>query len=116
MRYVMRIVLHALGYAIATAAVGWWIVPVLAAVWGLLERPWIRAARTAGIAAGLGWAGLLALAGAQGPVGTLAHRLGAVFGGVPGSLMLVLTVLFAMLLAGAAAGFVSAVRPASFGL
>jgi hypothetical protein len=85
---------------------GWWTVPAVALVFGAMVGPGARAGWIAGNAAGLAWAALLGWTSTQGPMGSLARMLGAVMG-VPGPLLLAVTVLFAALLA-ASAGVVGA--------
>ena len=105
MRAFLRITLLAVAFALATAAFGWWTVPLLGAVWGGVASPGTRPASTAGAAACLGWVLLLAWTATQGPVWVLAQRVGGVMA-LPGWLFAVLTVAFAALLAGSAAGLV----------
>ena len=105
MRAFLRITLLALAFALATAMFGWWTVPLLGAVWGGVASPSTRPASTAGGAAALGWVLLLVATAMQGPVWVLARRVGGVMA-LPGWLFLVLTVAFAALLAGSAAGVV----------
>jgi len=78
-----RVVLLAAGFALATFGLGWWGVPLVAAVYaGVVARetgPVQRSsAVVAGLAAMLGWSALLAIASARGPVGTLAAELGGI--------------------------------------
>jgi hypothetical protein len=81
----------------------WWSVALVGAAFALL---WPEAsAWEAGMAAGLGWGGLLAMASVQGPVGVLAGRLGELFH-LPSYVLLVLTVLFAALLGWGAAALI----------
>jgi hypothetical protein len=78
-----RTVLLAAVFALATFAMGWWSVPVVAALYsvvaargtGLAGR---SSAVVAGMAAMLGWAALLAIASARGPVPTLAGELAGI--------------------------------------
>ncbi len=59
-------------YAMATLAFGWWVVFVVGAVWASIVRASDRPARVAAAGATIGFIGLLALTGADGPVGRLA--------------------------------------------
>ncbi len=97
--------------ALATAALGWWAVPLVAAVWALAiphaTGTWWRAA----LAGSGGWALLLALAATQGPVGDLAAKVGAVFA-LPGFAFVLLTLLFPAVLAGSAAELATGIRAA----
>lgn len=88
--------------AAAVTLVGWWLIPVLAAVW---VRGLPRAGSqimTCGFGATLGWALLLAWDAARGPAGTLARRAGGVLL-LPGWGFVALTLLFAALLGATAA-------------
>lgn len=95
--------------AVGTMFVGWWSVPLLAAAWGLLSTRIGRAAVEAALAGVVAWAILLAVTALDGPVWYLAGNLGGVFQ-LPGPLILLLTVLFPALLAGAAAALFAALR------
>jgi hypothetical protein len=96
-----RIALLAIAIAIGTWVLGWWAVPLLGAVWGVLQRGRPRFV-TAFAAAAIAWASLLAFDALQGAMGRLAGVLGGVFM-LPGAALLVVTVLYAALLAGCAA-------------
>jgi hypothetical protein len=101
MRALIKYVLLAEAFAVATFAFGWWTVPVIGAAWGLTSRDANRA-RSAGFAALAGWATLLVLDAVRGPVMTMSERLGAVMG-VPGFVLLGITLVFPGALAWAAA-------------
>lgn len=78
-----RIVLLAAAFALATAVLGWWAVPLVAAVYAASvarARSGVQqgSAVAAGISAMLGWSALLSIAAARGPVGTLATELGGI--------------------------------------
>ena len=88
---------------VATILLGWWTVPILGGVWGAAMAASRRVALTAAAAGATSWAILLVWTAFQGPVGSLAVKVGAIFG-LPGLAFLTLPVLFAALLAGAAAG------------
>ncbi len=90
----------ALLFAVASALVGWWTVPIVAALWGLVPtgRPWLSAA----LAAASSWAALLLLTALEGPVGELAVVLGGVMG-LPAAGLLLLTLILPAILAGSAA-------------
>jgi hypothetical protein len=59
MRTLLRAVLLATAFALGTIAFGWWAVPAVAALWGLIAGPGRRNAGTAAIAAAVAWAVLL---------------------------------------------------------
>jgi penicillin amidase len=87
----------------------WWAVPVLGGIWGTIVRVADRPAFIAAGAAGLGWIVLLAWTTSRGPVAEVADMMGGVVG-LPGVVLYVLAILFAAVLAGGAAGVVTAVR------
>jgi hypothetical protein len=96
-------------FVLGTAFVGWWTVPVVAGVWGVVtaysQKPW----RSAALAAAAAWVLLLALSATRGPLLALAGLLGAIFG-LPGFAVIVLALIFPATLAWSAAGLVSALR------
>ena len=96
MSALVGIVLAAL-FALATALLGWWAVPLVAAVAGAALALRIPALRRApllvGLSAALGWALLLAREAVRGPVGLVAAKVGAVIG-VPGPALVLVTLLF----------------------
>jgi ABC-type enterobactin transport system permease subunit len=102
MRRALAVVAFALGAAAATAAGGWWTIPLLAAVWTRVLRRDDATATICALGAASGWALLLAWDAAHGPVGTVARRVGGVFM-LPGWGFVGLTLLFAALLAVTAA-------------
>ncbi len=105
MRPALRVALLAVAVALATATFGWWMVPLLGAVWGGVAGRGTRPALTMGAAAGLGWLFLLLWTATQGPVWLLADKVGGALA-LPGWLFVVLTVGFAVLLGGSAAALV----------
>jgi hypothetical protein len=107
-RATLRIAILALAFALATLALGWWGVPIVGGIWGFLGRTHQRPAGTAAIAAAAGWGGLLLWAAAEGPVARLAAKLGATML-LPGAALMIVTLLFAALLAWSAAAVVGGV-------
>jgi hypothetical protein len=108
MKRLPGLLVFALIVAGGTAATGWWIVPLLAAL-RVRTFPRERAPVATSVAgAALGWALLLAWAALRGPAGAVARRAGGALGLPPWGFVL-LTLGFAALLAGTAA---QAVRPA----
>ena len=88
--------------ALGTILGGWWTVPVLAALW-VRMLPRLRSrVRSCMLGAALGWGGLLGWTAMEGPVGLVATRVGGVLE-LPGWGMVLVTLLFPALLAGAAA-------------
>ncbi len=88
--------------AVATSFAGWWLIPVLAAVWVRVLPRMDLPATTCGMGAASGWAMLLLVDAAQGPAGTVARRVGGVFL-MPAWAFVGLTLLFGALLASTAA-------------
>ncbi len=78
MMQLSRLVLLATAFAIATFVLGWWAVPIVAAVYAAISAAQRGSAIVSGFAAMLGWGALLAIDAARGPVGTLATELGGV--------------------------------------
>lgn len=114
MRYAIRVVLLAAAHAVVTMALGWWAVPVVAAVWGAVSfgprSAWLASA----LAAALAWAALLVVTATQGPVGQLAQALGGIFA-LPGFAVIILTLVFPALLAGSATELAASLRSFSAG-
>ena len=107
----IKAILLAEAFATATFGFGWWTVPVIAAVYGLISTNPKRA-RTAALCALGGWATLLLLDAAKGPVAAMASRLGGVMG-VPSTVLLILTLVFPAALAWSAAAFMRSLRGSS---
>lgn len=103
MRVILRLFFLAAAFALITAFVDWWAVPILGMVWGLVAARETRPMLTAAASAALGWAVLLVWTGLHGPVGAVATKVGGVMG-VPGWLLVVVTLLFPAVLAGGGAG------------
>ena len=108
MRTVVKFILLAEAFAVTTFGLGWWIVPVVAAVWGLVSRD-VRKARFAAFAAATGWASLLLLDVARGPVAVMGSQLAGVMK-LPAIALYVLTLIFPALLAWGAATLTPSVR------
>ncbi len=109
MRMILRVLFLAGAFALLTAFVDWWAVPILGMVWGLLATRETRPIVTAAASAALGWAVLLVWTGLHGPVGAVATKVGGVMG-IPGWLLVVVTLLFPAVLAGGGAGVVGKTR------
>jgi len=102
--WLLLVILIALG----TVIVGWWTVPVIAAVYGLVfpeKKHWLGTA-LAGLVA---WGVLLDITWFQGPVLELAGKVGGVFS-LPAPAFIALTLIFPALLAGSAGELTAAVR------
>ena len=103
MRGVAAFLLLVVAFALASW-VGWWMVPLVAGLWGFLRPAVRRPILTAALAATLAWVAWL-LADALSDPGAFA-RLGARLGGVmplPFPVLLLLTLLVSALLAWSAA-------------
>ena len=98
---------------VAASLLGWWAIPATAALWGILRPLARRPARFAAAAAALAWSGWLLVdaLSARGDFSGLATRLAGIFS-LPAAVLLVVTVLFAALLAGSAAYVGGAISPA----
>ncbi len=97
-----RTAILALAFALATYAVGWWSVPVLGAVWGVVTPGGGRAGRTAALAAAAGWVLLLGWIGVRGPVLAVADVVGRILA-LPAPVLIAVTLLLPAALAGSAA-------------
>ena len=107
MRKALVLVPLALAFAAGTWVGGWLGVVAVA-----LAAPWLlRTLRpvTLGLGAALAWLGLIAGADDGGSLGRLLPRLGDLFG-VPGWVLVVVTVLYAFLLAWSTARLTEGVR------
>ncbi len=93
----VKYLLLAEGFAVTTYGLGWWSVPIVAAMWSFFSKDAHRV-RDAAIAAAAGWASLLLLDIWRGPVSTMADQLGALMG-LPPFLLYLLTLLFPAVLA-----------------
>ena len=104
--------LGVLAVAAGTKLLGWIALPIVGIVIGCL-RPDSKPVFTGAGAGGLGWGLLLLWGVTRGPVLQLAGVVGGVFGGLPGDVVILVTLLFPALLTGAAAGTASAARAMS---
>jgi len=97
------LVLLAFAFAVAagTAALGWWMVPVLAAVRARVISRDRAPVASCMAGAALGWALLLGWTAWHGPAGLVAGRVGGALD-LPAWGFVLLTLIFAALLAGAA--------------
>jgi hypothetical protein len=98
----LRIIIIAACIALGTVILGWWMVPILAFVYGIVARGTKRPGSTAALAAALAWGGYLAITALSGaPVGLLGTRL-ALSMQLPVWGPIVATLVFPALLAGLA--------------
>jgi hypothetical protein len=101
-RAIVKFVLITEAFAVATFALGWWIVPVFAFILGMILDRNRGPVRYATFCAAAGWLSLLLLDAARGPLLDLAARFGGVMR-VPSVALIALTLLFPALLAWSAA-------------
>ncbi|UCC74491.1 MAG: hypothetical protein JSV86_08035 [Gemmatimonadota bacterium] len=109
MKRLISWLLLSLAFLLTTALLGWWALPVVAAVWGALAAYPVRPWRLAALSAATAWAALLAVGATGGPLLELAAILGGVFA-LPGFVVVLLALIFPALLAWSAAGLVAALR------
>lgn len=109
MRWLMQLIGLTLLIAAGTWWAGWWMVPVVAAaygVWGARQHSVVLTAMLAGAGA---WSVLLLYDASVGPVGRLTQLFGTMFR-MSGITLVILTVAYAALLAVSAAAFARGVR------
>lgn len=102
MRFIARVLLLAISFGIGTWILGWWSVPLFAAMAGVLARDIRRQAIATGIAAAVAWGALLTWSATAGSVWSFSRVVGGAVG-VSGPLLVVVTLLFPALLAWSAA-------------
>ncbi|MGH7694221.1 MAG: hypothetical protein ACRENH_04540 [Gemmatimonadaceae bacterium] len=110
MRTARDILIVAAVMAVATRFLGWWAIPIVAALAALWDRSPGAGAMKVAVAAGLSWGVLLVL---QSVFGSSVISLGrdvAASLGVPAPVPLVLTLVLPAILAASAAGVVAGVR------
>jgi hypothetical protein len=98
----LRVGAFAICAVVATSLAGWWLIPVVAALWVRVLPRADLPATTCGLGAACGWAVLLLVDAAEGPVSTVARRAGGAFL-LPGWAFVGLTLVFGALLASTAA-------------
>ena len=92
-----RLALLTAAMALATVAVGWWGIPLAAALFAIIDRR-DRTAIDAGIAAGLAWGALLLVAASRGEVRAVTRAIGGAVG-VPEVGLFILAIVFPTVLA-----------------
>ena len=108
MKAITWIVVAAVLFALGTAVLGWWAVPLVAAIWGLASPSrgvWWRAF----LAGSASWGLLLAGVVDHGPAGDLADRLGQIFG-TSGAVIFLATLILPGLAAATAAELAASMR------
>lgn len=98
----VRILLLTVVFAAGTWFLGWWSVPLIAAVYSLTRPADSGPVRDATIGAALSWAGMLAWHATNPAFGRLSTAIGGIFP-VPAVVVMFIAVLFAAALAAAAA-------------
>jgi hypothetical protein len=96
-RFALRVLLLATSFTIGTWVLGWWAIPLFAAVAGVLARHARSQAMAAGVAGTLAWGVLLAWTAAGGSVWLFASQVGGATG-MSGVLLIILTLAFPALL------------------
>ncbi len=100
---VLRTIMLAIGIALGTILVGWWSVPLVAVVYGVLLRGTRHPGLPAAAGGAMAWGGYLGLAVVGGaPVGGFASSLAAAMQ-LPGWAPLTVTLAYPAVLAGLAA-------------
>lgn len=94
----IRIVLLMLAFTAGTWVFGWWAIPAIAAVWGLIARGANGSALTAALAAVLAWGAVLGYDALGGRLGVLLARIAPLFT-LPALVLVVVTLVLAALLA-----------------
>ena len=102
MRFALRVLLLAASFALGTWVLGWWAIPLFAAIAGLLARHARGQATAAGVAAAIAWGVLLAWSVVRGSIWSFASQVGGAIG-VSGVALVILTLVFPGLLAWLAA-------------
>ena len=97
-----RLAMLSAAFALATAALGWWAVAIVALAWVLLDHDQSVSTVSVGIAAGLGWGILLGWDARGGHVGALSVKLAEVLH-LPSAALCGATLVFPAILAGSAA-------------
>ena len=111
MRGLAAMLVIAIVLALGTWLVGWWAVPLVAAIAGAMLAGHSRAAVMIALAAGIAWIALLVADAMHGRLFTLASLLGRIFP-LPWPLLLVVTITYVMLMSWSAAVLGDAIRRA----
>jgi hypothetical protein len=104
-RFALRVALLALSFGIGTWILGWWAIPLFAAVAAVPARDVPHQAVAAALAAAVAWGALLAWSAIQGSVWSFARIAGGAMG-VSGPLLILMTLVFPAALAWSAAAIV----------
>jgi hypothetical protein len=101
-RFALRVILLAAAFGIGTWVLGWWAIPLFAAVAGVIARHSPGQAMAAGVAAAVAWGALLAWSAVRGSVWAFASQVGGAMG-ISGIVLIGLTIVFPALVAWLAA-------------
>ena len=101
MRFALRVILLALSFGIGTWILGWWAVPLFAAIAAFLAPSVRHQGIASALAAALAWGVLLAWSAAEGSVWSFSRVAGGAMG-VSGLTLILLTLAFPAALAWAA--------------
>jgi hypothetical protein len=102
MRQALRLAILAAAFALGTWVFGWLAVPGVAVAWGIIARSRARPAIEASLASVIAWTGLFVSDALRGPVLMVGKGIGSAIG-VSGAMLLLLSLVFAALLAWSAA-------------
>ena len=102
MRFALRVALLALSFGIGTWVLGWWSVPLFAAIAAAVARDVPRQGVAAALAASIAWGALLAWSAIPGSVWSFARIAGGAMG-VSGPLLILMTLAFPAAVAWSAA-------------
>jgi hypothetical protein len=92
-RFALRVVLLALSFGIGTWILGWWGVPVFAAVAGVLASDVRHQGIAAALAATAAWGALLGWSASQGSVWSFSRIAGGAMG-MSGAALILVTLVF----------------------
>lgn len=98
MRFLLRVILLALSFGIGTWVLGWWAVPLFAAIAAFLARNVRHQGIAAALAAAVAWGALLAWSATEGSVWAFSRVAGGAMG-ISGVTLIVLTIAFPAALA-----------------
>ena len=101
MRFLLRVILLALSFGLGTWILGWWAVPLFAAIAAFLARNVQHQGFAAALAAAVAWGTLLAWSATEGSVWAFSRVAGGAMG-ISGVTLIVLTIAFPAALAWAA--------------
>lgn len=93
MRFALRVLLLALSFAIGTWILGWWAVPLFAAIGGVLARHVRHQGLASALAAAIAWAALLVWSSTEGAVWSFSRLAGGAMG-MSGAALILVTLFF----------------------